>query len=215
MAERCLNCFRPLDNCFCGSLRPVDTGVKFIFLMHPHEAYQQKTGTGRLAALSLTGSRIIIGRDFDADPEVQALIADPSFFPMVLYPGKEACMAESFRFSEAMKERTLLIFLLDATWTEARKMMHRSASLRNLPRLSFSRGYRSRFFIKTQPREHCLSTIESSYYLVKELQKAGVCDPEMDAEGLMTVFEKMVSFQIVCEKRRLNQDDAGKFSSVV
>jgi DTW domain-containing protein YfiP len=202
MGKRCLNCFRPLENCFCGDLRPVDTGVKFVFLMHPHEAYRQKTGTGRLAALSLTGSRIIIGRDFDANPEVRELIADPSFFPMVLYPGKDASMAESFRFSEAMERRTLLIFLIDATWTEARKMMHRSESLRALPRLSFSRAYRSSFSIKTQPQAHCLSTIESSYYLVKELQKAGVCDPEMDAEGLMAVFEKMVNFQIVCEKRR-------------
>ncbi len=202
MGERCLNCFRPLDNCFCDDLRPVETGVKFIFLMHPHEAYRQKTGTGRLAALSLTGSRIIIGRDFDANPEVRELIEDQSFFPMVLYPGKDASMAESYPFSAAMGERTLLVFLIDATWTEARKMMHRSENLRALPRLSFSRAYRSRFSIKTQPQEHCLSTIESAYYLVKELQRAGVCDPEADAEGLMSVFEKMVSFQIVCEKQR-------------
>lgn len=201
MSERCLNCFRPLENCLCGSLRPVETGVRFVFLMHPREAYRQRTGTGRLAALSLTGSRIIVGTDFDADPEVQALIADPSLFPVVLYPGEEARTAEEFRFHESLRGSSLLVFILDATWTEARKMMHRSASLRALPRLSFSRPYHSRFHIKTQPAKHCLSTIESAYRLVKELQEAGVCPDEADAEGLMETFERLVGFQLVCEKR--------------
>lgn len=203
MSQRCLACFRPVHTCYCDSITPVDPGVKFVFLMHPQEAYQQKTGTGRLASLSLTGSEIIIDKTFDQNRRTQALISDPAYHHMVLYPGEDAHAAESFNFKANLEDRKLLVFLIDATWVMARKMMYRSPGLQALPRLSFSREYRSRFAIKTQPADYCLSTIESSYYLFKELQRAGVCDPEVSGEGLMTVFDRMVRFQMDCRKKRI------------
>ena len=48
----------------CDMIIPADTGIKFVFLMHPKEAYHQKTGTGRLTNISLCDSEIIIGIDF-------------------------------------------------------------------------------------------------------------------------------------------------------
>jgi DTW domain-containing protein YfiP len=182
----------------------VDPGVKFVFLMHPHEAYNQKTGTGRLASLSLSDSEIIIDKSFDDNKRTRQLISDCGYYPMVLYPGRDAVLAENFDFKAHLEGRTLLIFLIDATWVMARKMMFRSPILQELPRLSFSRSYRSRFNIKTQPADFCLSTIESSYYLFKELQKSGVCDPALDGEGLMAVFDRMVRFQIECKEKRLS-----------
>jgi DTW domain-containing protein len=176
--------------------------------MHPHEAVRQRTGTGRLASLCLTGSEIIINKSFDHNSRVLTLLSDPAFYPMMLYPGsagRRADTVDRFHFGTVLEGRTLLIFILDATWTEARKMMHRSLSLQKLPRLSFSRNYRSRFLIKTQPKEHCLSTIESVYYLVKELQEAGGCNPAPDPEGMMRVFDRMVSFQIMCREKNSSQ----------
>ena len=203
MSEKCLKCFRPLKTCYCADITPIETGVKFIFLMHPKEAYKQKTGTGRLASLSLTDSEIIIDRSFDGNRRTQELIADPSYFPMLLYPGKDAEYAESFDFQEKREGRTLLVFLVDATWRIARQMIYRSPSLQKLPKLSFSREYRSAFEIKTQPADYCLSTIETSYYLIKELQKSGVCHSDADPEGLMRVFRKMIGFQQECRIKRL------------
>ncbi len=203
MSERCLKCFRPIQNCYCRDISPIESGVKFIFLMHPHEAKKQRTGTGRLASLSILDSEIIIDESFDNNFRTQKLISNPSFYPMVLYPGNDVHTTESFNFKEALKGRTLLIFLIDATWVEARKMMHRSTSLQNLPQLSFSKKYRSRFTIKTQPEDYCLSTIESSYYLLKELQNTEVCDSAVNGESLMEVFKKMVDFQIKCRVNRI------------
>lgn len=176
--------------------------------MHPHEAYKQKTGTGRLASLSLSGSEIIIDKSFDNNIRTQNLISDSQYFPMVLYPGKNACTAEEFDFKGEMEGRTLLIFLIDATWVMARKMMFRSPGLQKLPRLTFGREYRSCFRIKKQPADYCLSTIESSYYLFKELQLSGVCDPEINGEGLMQIFERMVRFQIDCKEKRIASEVA-------
>ena len=204
MSERCLKCFRPVQNCYCGDISPIETGVKFVFLMHPHEAKKQRTGTGRLASLSLSESEIIIDESFDNNFRTQKLISNPSFYPMVLYPGNDAYTTESFNFKETLNGRTLLIFLIDATWVEARKMMYRSPGLQCLPKISFSREYRSRFTIKTQPENYCLSTIESSYYLLKELQSTGVCNSAVNGEGLMEVFKKMVDFQIECMDKRIS-----------
>jgi len=202
MSERCLKCFRPVDNCYCKDITEVDSGIKFVFLMHPHEAKDQRTGTGRLASLSLKDSEIIVDRSFDDNIKTQDLINNPSFYPMLLYPGDSSFSAEEINFEKVLKDRTLLIFLIDATWREARRMMFLSPSLQNLPRLSFRREYRSQFLIKTQPKNYYLSTIESSYYLVKELQEAGVCNSKLDVEGLMEVFKKMVDFQIECRSNR-------------
>ena len=203
MSERCLKCFRPVQNCYCRDITPIESGVKFVFLMHPHEAKKQRTGTGRLASLSFSDSEIIVDTSFDNNLRTQSLITNPSFYPMVLYPEKDAHRAESHNFKKAMNGQTLLIFLIDATWTEARKMMYRSLSLQNLPHLSFSKEYRSQFAIKTQPKLNYLSTIESSYYLLKELQGAGVCDSNLNGEDLMDVFKKMVGFQIECREKRV------------
>jgi len=171
--------------------------------MHPHEAYKQKTGTGRLASLSLENSEIIIDDTFDKNLRTQELINNQSYFPMVLYPGKDAYSAESYNFNISIKNRTLLVFLIDATWVMARKMMYRSLSLQKLPKISFSREYRSRFLIKKQPADFCLSTIESSYYLIKELQKNGVCDSTVNADSLLDIFDRMIQYQLDCRHKRL------------
>ncbi|MBI9101781.1 MAG: DTW domain-containing protein [Spirochaetales bacterium] len=203
MSPRCLQCFRPVQTCYCRDIIPVDPGIKFVFLMHPNEAYRQKTGTGRLASLSLINSEIIIDKTFDENRRTQALIANPIYYPMVLYPGKDAGFTATYNFQKHLSNKTLLIFLIDATWIRARKMMFRSPSLQKLPKLSFSAAYRSRFDIKQQPEEYCLSTIESSYYLIKELQEAKVCPQELKIEGMMRVFEKMVKFQQNCRQNRI------------
>ena len=212
MSEKCLKCFRPLQTCYCSYIKQVDTGVKFVFLMHPVEAYKQKTGTGRLASLSLTDSEIIIDDTFDNNKKTQALIRNPEYFPMILYPGKEACFAESFNFKNTIGKKKLLIFLIDATWIQARKMIFRSPSLQKLPRITFSREYRSRFAIKTQPADYCLSTIESACYLITELQKSGICNPEADTAPMISVFDRMVQYQIDCKKERYQRNSDKEFT---
>lgn len=178
--------------------------------MHPQEAYKQRTGTGRLTSLSLDNSEIIIDCTFDENKRTQELINDENYFPMVLYPGDDAIYAETFEFSGNIRNKTLLIFLIDATWHLARKMIKRSPSLMKLPKLSFSNEYRSQFQIKKQPADYCLSTIESSYYLIRELQKSGVCPEDLNPDGLLKVFEKLVDFQKKCEEKYSQMGEASR-----
>lgn len=167
--------------------------------MHPQEAYKQKTGTGRLASLSIVDSEIIIDSSFCNNKRVQSLLLDNSYFPMILYPGTDAYSAESFNFKKVLGQKKLLVFLVDATWSLAKKMLHRSPSLQKLPKLSFSNEYRSNFSIKAQPQDFCLSTIETTYYLIEELKKSGLCSKTTKANTLLHTFNKMVQFQEACE----------------
>ncbi len=201
MSERCLRCFRPKHHCLCSDISIIDAGIKFVVLMHPWEAKRQRTGTGRLTALSLKDAELIVSKDPDSSVRLQELCRDPRYRPVVLYPGKEASTASELSRStcDGVGKR-LLVVLVDATWSLARKMMGRSSLLQSLPRISFVRPYRSRFAFKTQPAEYCLSTIESAYYLIRELQEAGAVSGELCVEPLMELFARLIRFQLDCEK---------------
>lgn len=208
--EKCWKCFRPLTNCYCPDIVPIKTGIKFVFLMHPKEAKEQRTGTGRLAALSLPNSEIIVGVDFTQNERFLQLLNDESYFPLTMYPDENAWTATSTGFSDAIAGRTLLIILIDATWFFAKKMLRLSPNLRALPKLSFQGSYLSRYEFKKQPSPECLSTIETCYYLIKEFGAAGILTPQNDdktslpdPEPLMAVFQKMVAFQQQSKKNRL------------
>ncbi len=209
--ENCYNCYRPKDQCYCSHIKAVDTAVKFVFLMHPWEAYKQRTGTGRLTALSLVDSEIIIGKSFDENSRYRELLEDKGYYPVVLYPGESAMTAGQFCADPVSRagrrDRKLLVFLVDATWVMARKMVHHTPSLQTLPRLSFSASYRSQFHIKKQPASFCLSTIESTYYLIREMQDAGLCSRDVSVDHLMEVFERLNRFQM--ESERLGRAASG------
>ncbi|MDA3958661.1 MAG: DTW domain-containing protein [Oceanispirochaeta sp.] len=211
-SRNCLRCFRPKEHCYCSMIQAVDTGIKFVILMHPWEAYKQRTGTGRLTSLSLTDSEIIIDKTFDQNRRFRELLDSQQYHPMVLYPGKDASTAGAYDFKASLQGKKLLVFLIDATWVMARKMMYRSPVLQNLPRLSFDQSYISRFHIKTQPAEYCLSTIESTYYLIKELQACGIGFKDTSIEGLMQVFDELNRFQMECRNQRFSENAQKKGS---
>lgn len=213
MSEKCLKCFRPLSTCYCSSIKTLETDVKFIFLMHPKEAYHQHTGTGRLACLSLKDAEIIVGIDFTHNAKLNRLLSDPDFFPMVLYPGEDSLTAEAPLLKERCNAgKKLLIIVVDATWFFAKKMLRLSPNVGNLPKISFKNIYTSEFTFKRQPAPGCVSTIESCFFLIKELQQAGVISTTVDPQPLMDVFRKMVDFQLEAEQQRIDAGIPGRHS---
>lgn len=206
MSSKCYRCFRPESSCYCRYITPVDTGIKFVILMHPKEAFKQKTGTGRLTHLSLIDSEIIIGIDFTNNARLNDLISGQGefarYYPVVLYPAKDAWYSDTPSFRDTIGNRTLLVIVVDATWFFAHKMVTLSKNIHGLPKLSFRSEYRSQFIIKQQPAPQCLSTIESSYYLIEELKAAGIAKPAADVSGMMSVFHRMVEFQQLCTQER-------------
>lgn len=199
-----------MKNCLCSNITPIDTGIKFVFLMHPKEAYHQKTGTGRLAALSLQDSEIIIDVNFTHNKRLNELLdtqgEGTAYKPFLLYPDAHAWFTDSPEFISSIENQQPLVILVDATWFFARKMIKLSTNLHSLAKLSFKNEYRSQFQFKKQPAPACLSTIETSFYLLEEFKTAGLLSPSIDTSGLISVFDKMIVHQLASEQARKTEE---------
>lgn len=194
----CYRCFWPQALCWCPSIQSMDTQTKFVFLMHPKEFKREKAGTGRLTHLCLRNSTLQMGTGFDQDETVQALIKDPQHFPVLLYPGPAARNLSNGDLAPPdLGGRRLVVFLLDATWSGARKMLKLSPTLQRLPRIMFTPSTLSRYVIKQQPQEGCLSTLEATHELLLALKRFGL-DDYPDSTQLLSLFARMQEVQIRC-----------------
>ena len=139
-------------------------------------------------------------RGLTSSSEKQAQVE--GYYPVVLYPATDAHFTDSPPFREAIGTKKLLVIVVDATWFFAQKMVKLSKNLHRLPKLSFRNAYRSQFKFKRQPAPECLSTIESTYYLIEELKAAGIARSDADASGLLRIFNRMVDYQLSSEQTR-------------
>ena len=194
----CYRCFWPQSLCWCGSITPMPTRTRFVFLMHPKEYKREKAGTGRLTHLCLPESEIHMGVEFDQHAPVQALLRDPALHPVLLYPGPTALnLSQGELPPESLAGRRLVVLVLDATWACAKKMLRLSPSLQALPRIMFTPTAPSRFIIKQQPQPGCLSTLEATHETLLALARSGL-DAYPDPEQLLRLFARMQQYQIDC-----------------
>ena len=61
----------------------------------------------------------------------------------------------------------------------------------------FSPSGPSRFVIKQQPKDGCLSTLEATHELLGSLQRSGLDDYPLP-DQLLQLFQRMQDFQIKC-----------------
>lgn len=204
MRDTCYRCFWPKALCWCPSLYAMETRTRFVFLLHPKEFKQEKAATGRLTRLCLANSELHMGLAFDGDEAVLALRRDPRNHCVLLYPGREAVNLSAGAEDDGVRDlrtalsgRRLVVFLLDATWAGARKMLRLSPDLRDLPRIMFTPETSSRYVIKQQPQAGCLSTLEAVHELLTALQRLEL-DDYPEPEQLLGVFERMQRYQMEC-----------------
>ena len=149
-----------------------------------------------------------MGIGFDDHDVVQALINDPGNVCVLLHPGRDAInlsdthalFAADSRFATLraeLQQRTLVVFVIDATWALGRKMLRLSRGLQALPRIMFTPSTPSRYLIKQQPHTGCLSTLEATHELLVALERAGL-DHYPLPEQLLGLFQRMQDFQLRC-----------------
>jgi DTW domain-containing protein YfiP len=174
-----------------------------MFLMSQKEFKEEKAGTGRLTKLSLANSELHMARNksFEDHEAVQAVLRDPANYCVLLYPGATATNLsvplQVPLFTATQGERRLVVILIDATWGGARTLLNHSPSLQRLPRIMFTPSAPSRFIIKQQPQEGCLSTLEATHELLLVLAQTGLDRYERPAQ-LLDVFQRMQEFQMKC-----------------
>ncbi len=167
----CMECFRPKKACFCQHISKIKTRTLFVILMHPSEIKKGHIGTGRLTHLSLPNSKIIIGTEFRNNKELESLITNPTNLPLLLYPAENALDLKKEEHRERYLTQRPVIFIIDATWPRAKKMIKNSPILHKIERISFNTKHTSQFLIKQQPSAQCLSTIESTFETLKMLKE--------------------------------------------
>ncbi len=196
----CPGCLRPELTCYCARLKIIDPKIRFAILIHGREA-QKRIATGRLAHRCLTGSYLLPGYDYSHDAKVNALIKDPRYHCVVLYPGTGSlnlsATTEHQRSALTPPGKELLVFVVDGTWITARKTMQRSANLRDLPRICFEPSAPSRFRVRKQPRQECYSTIEAIHQTIELLGDANGFDTKCRGhDSLLSIFDSIVEQQL-------------------
>jgi DTW domain-containing protein len=196
----CFKCLQPLKTCFCGHLRPFNSHLRFVILIHPLET-RRRIATGRMSYLTLQNSHLIRGYDFSNNLSLNELLKDPAIYPVVLYPGKTSTnlstLSDQQRGTIFPEGRQPMIIVIDGTWGTAGKMLRRSGNLVDLPRICFTPPHPSNFRVRQQPKSECFSTIEAIHHVIELVGGNYGFDRTTRAhDSLLYVFDKMVEQQL-------------------
>lgn len=200
MRQNCYQCLRAKSVCICQSLSPIETNIHFAILTHPMERQKVKNGTGRMTYLQLQNASLITDTAFENNNEVNTLL--DKYESYLLYPGEGCLNISTMSDSPFEFQKPICIFILDATWPCAKKMLKLSPNLQKLARISFDHSIKSEFIIKQQPHELCLGTIESTKVLLDELNRLGV--ESVNTDNFLNPFRKMIELQVECIKNPHN-----------
>ena len=192
----CLGCRRRLLTCVCPLIKPFDTASRFIILMHPMEYKKEKVGTGRFTHLILKNSEVLVDIGFDENSRLQEILKDTHYQTFLLYPGEETIDLSQQEARNALGDRPSQFIVIDGTWPCAKKMMKLTKSLHQIPRVSFQTKKISEFQVKHQPLPGCLSTVESVYQVLKDLNQLGKEATHNQEENLLEVFRYTVHQQM-------------------
>lgn len=198
--DRCLRCRKPPLTCFCELIQSFDSEPRFVILIHKRES-RRTLATGRMTHLCIANSELIEGLEFNDHPRVNALIDDPANHCSLLYLHRT-----SSNISDPQTRRAYfppgkrhVIFVVDGTWHEAKRMRRESKNLHALPMVCFTPPRRSGFKIRKQPKQNCFSTIEAVHHLIELLGPP----PDGRHENLLEVFDYMVNLQLTFDTGRV------------
>jgi len=168
-------------------------------LMHDVEPLKP-TNTGWLIADLVQDSHAFGWSRTAVDPALPALLAGPSRQPFLVFPGEYAAPGrEVVEQVTCEPGREPLFVLLDATWTEARKMFRKSPYLDHLPVLSLRPEQLSRYRLRRSKRDDHLCTAEVAALC---LELAGETQASLLLDDWLDAFTQ----HYLCAKRRIPLD---------
>lgn len=158
--ERCPGCRLVPSHCLC-SARPEVSCLSGVCLLMADIEPLKPSNTGWLIADVVPDTFAFGWARTEVDPALLALLADPQWQPLVVFPGE--FVAPGRRVSGVPVDGTgkrPLFILLDATWPEARKMFRKSPYLNDLPVLSLNPEQVSRYVLRRSRRQDHFCTSE-------------------------------------------------------
>jgi len=172
--------------CLCNVCQPCRNRTEVHVLQHERER-RHAFGTVRLLRISL--ARLVVHR---MPRKEGSIVPMPVGFPQdagVLYPGAGSIDLAGL----APDQRPSKLVVIDGTWSQAHCMVRDSPWLGRLPRYALYPAEPSRYRIRKEPRQECLSTLESTAMALRLLE------PENgEIDTLLQLFDRMVSAQLAC-----------------
>ena len=157
--ERCEGCRLPLTHCLCAARVTVPTRAGVCLLMADIEPLKP-TNTGWLVADVVPDTFAFGWARTEVDPALPALLNDPRWEPLVVFPGEYAAPGRVVESVPLADGKRPLFVLLDATWNEARKMFRKSPYLDRFPVLSLRPEQVSSYILRRSQRGDHFCTSE-------------------------------------------------------
>lgn len=202
-AERCEGCRVIPQYCLCDWLPRVDARSAVCLLMHDVEP-MKPSNTGWLIADVLGDTTAFSWSRTEVDPQLLALLDDPQWQPFIVFPGEFVAPQRVVTEVLPVEGKRPLFILLDATWTEARKMFRKSPYLDRFPVLSLEAEQMSRYRLRRSKRDDHFCTAEVAAMC---LELAG----DQRASQALDAYLDVFSLHYLSAKRHLpldEQDDA-------
>ncbi|MBQ4856650.1 tRNA-uridine aminocarboxypropyltransferase [Pseudoalteromonas sp. MMG007] len=157
--NRCEQCLIAKHYCICDDAEQAECGAAVCLLMYHNESFKP-SNTGRLIAEIIPDNHAFRWDRTDPDPALLALINDPQYQPMVVFPAEDVEQGRAVTEVNTVQGKKPLFIFLDGTWREAKKMIRKSPYLDNLPVLSVTADKLSDYRLRVAPHAHQLGTAE-------------------------------------------------------
>ncbi len=145
---KCFGCRMPPFACFCAQVPRIVTRIRIVVIRHCAEVVRT-SNTGRVVARALVNSALVdhglSGLPVDLSPHIR-----PD--AMVLFPVPAPSLE---------REPPSTLFVLDGSWSHARRMRWRIPAVAELPSLSLPAPAIAPMRIRRAPQPEQLATIEA------------------------------------------------------
>lgn len=181
-APRCPGCRVIPSYCMCAWRPTVAAKSAMCLLMYDVEPLKP-TNTGWLIADVIQDTHAYAWSRTEVDAELPALLNDPQWQPYIVFPGEFVAKERVVTEVKLEAGKRPLFVLLDATWSEARKMFRKSPYLDHLPVLSLEPEQISRYQLRRSRRDDHFCTAEVAALcleLADDQVAGGVLDAYLD-----------------------------------
>jgi DTW domain-containing protein len=169
--DRCPRCLLQRRVCLCAEVPSIETRTRVVIVRHHLEQFRS-SNSGRLANLALTNSEIINHGGIGGPAKLTSLEGAWLLFPE----------GEATQVCPSPPPRQLIV--LDATWSQARRMYRKLDALRGLPILRLPDAPMPAARLRNSPGEGRVSTIEA---IARALRLLEGDEPAASLERLFAV----------------------------
>lgn len=174
--ERCKHCMLVTRLCVCRERKTLTTNAGFLLVMYDDEVLKP-SNTGRLIADVVEDTFAYIWSRTEPNQEMLDLLADPKWFPIVIFPAQYAAPERVVSEPSVPEGKRPLFIMIDGTWSEAKKIFRKSPWMDKFPVLGFKPEALSRYKVREAAGDNQLATAEvaAKVLMLNSEEEAGAC----------------------------------------